>query len=416
LANFLKFGGKIQQRHRVADTERQSYDPGPQTRNMVGLVGAQSVTTQMGDYRFGPIPDAGAVDALLATTPAVFQLNQTDTAVNSATGDYTATETIWAAYGMGRFKLGRWTVVGGLRVEGTRITSQGNQLVFDSNGRLQNITPAQVTRSYVLPMPGLQARFESQPGWLIRGSVTRALNRPNYSEITPVRSLNFLDMRSRSGNPDLEPYEATNFDLSVDKYSEKYGLLSVGLFFKKIDHFIEDAQYPITIGNFGQFIEFKRVNGESASVGGVVTSWQSAKWELPASLGTTSFTLNCTLLNSVTRFPDRPGETLPLDGQQQKQLSIVFSTERGRLSWDATLRYRSKNLEDVIAPGFDNYLLGAFDAELSLAYKLKKDVRLTLGVANLLNMPGREYSGIRSRMNQYDHGGIDFTMGVQWKR
>ena len=415
-ANYLKFGGKLQQRHRVSDTTRSNYDPGSLIRNMVGLVGAPSTATRAGDYRYGPIPDAGAVDALLATAPSIFQINQTDTAVNSATGDYTATETVWAAYGMGRFKLGRWTLVGGLRVEGTRIASEGNQLVFGSTGNLQSIAPAQVTRSYVLPMPGLQARFEPQPGWLLRGSVTRALNRPNYSEITPVRTLNFLDQRSRSGNPDLKPYEATNFDLSLDRYTETFGLFSFGLFFKKIDHFIEDAQYPITIGNLGQFIEFKRINGASASAGGIVSSWQSAKWELPASLGTSSFSLNCTLLNSVTRFADRPGQTLPLDGQQKRQFSLVLSTERGRFSWDATLRYRSKNLEDVIAPGFDNYRIGAIDAELSLAYKLGKDSRLSLGASNLLNRPNEEYSGIRSRMNQYERAGVDFVLGAQWKR
>ena len=414
-SNFLKFGGKIQQRHRVAETERWNYDPGTQIRNMLGLIGTPMVTMQAGAYRYGPIPDANAVDALLATTPAVFQLNQTGTTVNSLTGDYTATETIWAAYGMGRFKMGRWTVLTGLRLEGTRIASQGNQLVFGPDGSLQSITPAQVTRSYVEMLPGLHVRFDPQPGLLIRGSVTRTLNRPSYTEITPARTLNFIDQRSRTGNPDLKPYEATNFDLSLDKYTEKLGLVSFGLFFKKIDHFIEDAQYPITIGDFGQFIEFKRVNGDSARVWGLSTGWQSAKWELPAALGTSSFALNCTLLDSVTRFSDRPGEILPLDGQQKRQFSFVLSTERGRLSWDATLRYRSKNLEDVIAPGFDNYRVAAFDAELSLAYKIGKEGRVTLGATNLLNRPNREYSGIRSRMNQYERSGVDFVFGAQWK-
>jgi len=84
-SNFLKFGGKIQQRHRVAETERWNYDPGTQTRNMLGLIGTPTVTMHAGAYRYGPIPDANAVDALLATTPAVFQLNQTGTTVNSLT-------------------------------------------------------------------------------------------------------------------------------------------------------------------------------------------------------------------------------------------------------------------------------------------------------------------------------------------
>jgi TonB-dependent receptor len=325
---YLKFGGKIQQRHRTAETDRWNYDPGQQTRSMVGLVGTPMVTMHAGAYRFGPIPDANAVDALLPTAPAVFQLNQADTTVNSTTGDYTATETIWATYGMARFKMNRWTILSGVRLEDTRITSDGNQLVFGPDGRLQSITPAQVTRSYVEVLPGLHVRFDPQPGLLVRSSITRTLNRPSYTEITPARTLNFIDQRSRTGNPDLKPYQATNFDLSLDKYTDKFGLVSVGLFFKKIDHFIEDAQYPITIGDFGQFIEFKRINGDSARVWGLSTGWQSAKWELPASLGTSSFALNCTILGSETRFPDRPGEILPLDGQQKRQFSLVLSTEQ----------------------------------------------------------------------------------------
>jgi hypothetical protein len=52
----------------------------------------------------------------------------------------------------------------------------------------------------------------------------------------------------------------------------------------------------------------------------------------------------------------------------------------------------------VIQPGFDNYRIGAFDAELSLAWTLGKDARVTLSVANLLNEPMREYSGTRPRL------------------
>jgi hypothetical protein len=46
----------------------------------------------------------------------------------------------------------------------------------------------------------------------------------------------------------------------------------------------------------------------------------------------------------------------------------------------------------VIQPGFDNYRIGAFDAELSLAWTLGKDARVTLSVANLLNEPMREWA------------------------
>jgi hypothetical protein len=82
-------------------------------------------------------------------------------------------------------------------------------------------------------------------------------------------------------------------------------------------------------------------------------------------------------------------------------VNLVVSAEHRRLSIEASLRYRSGALEDIIGPGFDNYRLGAFDAELSLAYKLGRDTRLTLGVTNLLDRPLREYSGTIARMNRF---------------
>ena len=383
---------------------------------MVDLVETPLVTMQTNEYRFGPIPNANAVAALLPTTPAVLQLNQIDSLVNSTTGDYTATESIWALYGMGRFKpTDRWTILAGVRLEGTSVTSQGNQLVFGAAGNVEGVTPVVVNRSYVQALPGLHIRFDPQPGLLLRTSVTRSLNRPSYGDLTPVRQLNFIDHRSRSGNPDLKPYEATNFDLSLDKYNEKTGLFSVGLFFKKIDHFIADVQYPITIGGLGPFIDFKHVNGDSAKVWGVETSWQSVKWSLPSGFGTGSLALAYTFLQSESRYPDRPGEIFPLFEQSKHQGSIIFQAEHKRFSLDTTLRYRSKDLEDVIGPGFDNYRMGSFDWEVSLAYKLGKDTRLTFGLSNLLNRPNREYSGVVARMNQYEISGVDISVGVQWK-
>jgi outer membrane receptor protein involved in Fe transport len=187
------------------------------------------------------------------------------------------------------------------------------------------------------------------------------------------------------------------------------------VFAKRIKHVVQDAQYPVTIGELGQFIEFQRINGEDARVWGVETGWQSAKRALPAGIGTGSLGVNYTFLHGDTRIRSRPGESFTLKAQPKHLVNLILGIERSRFSGDATLRYRSKTFEDVIDPGFDNYRVGAFDAEVSVAYKLNKDTRLTLGIGNLLNQPVREYSGTRARMNQYDRAGRDFTLGFQWK-
>jgi len=225
--------GKLQQRHRTADTDRQTYDAGAQPLALTGLVGAAAAEAPISALTFGPVPDADAVAARVAGAPGQFVFNGRDTTVNSATADYTATETIWAAYGLARLKRGSWTLLGGVRAEGTRTTAQGNQLAFDSAGRVQAITPAQATRSYWDLLPGLHVRFDPLPTLILRTSVTRTLARPSYGELAPSRQLTFADRRSRAGNPDLKPYAATNFDFSVDTYDARTGLFSVGLFFKR---------------------------------------------------------------------------------------------------------------------------------------------------------------------------------------
>ena len=413
---FLKFGGKLQERHREANTDRSSYDAGAQVLRMTGLVSAATATGPVDQFNFGPVPDAQAVAERVATLPGAFQFNTRDSRVNSTTADSGATETIWAVYGMARTKRGRWTLLGGLRAEGTRVVTDGNQLVFDPTGRLTGIVPVSATRAYWELLPGMHVRFDPTPTLVLRGSVTRSLARPSYGELAPSRQLTFADRRSRTGNPELKPYGATNFDLSADRYSARAGLFSVSVFFKKIDHFIADAQFPVTLGELGTFYDFTRINGDSAQVWGVESGWQSIAWVLPAGLGNGSMQANYTYYGSETHIPRRPGETFPLVDQVKNQLSLTLRDERGPLAVEATVRYRSKMLEDINAPAMDNYRTGYFEAELNVTYKLSKFAKLSLGLANVLDTPTHNYSGERIRVNEFQPAGIDVTLGVQWKR
>ena len=47
------------------------------------------------------------------------------------------------------------------------------------------------------------------------------------------------------GNPNLKPYEADNYDLSIEYYPTKLAVLSAGVFYKSIDNAIFPATYEI---------------------------------------------------------------------------------------------------------------------------------------------------------------------------
>jgi TonB-dependent receptor len=414
--SYLKFGAKLQQRRRTADVERDFFDDGSQPRDMTGLVGRSSVSMDTLNYLFGPVPDSRAVAGLLDTNPDALELNSIRTMINSNTGDYSVTEKSWALYGMGKIRLGAWAVLGGVRVEGTRITSSGQQMVLDQDGLLQGFATAHAGNDYVEVLPGLHLRYEPSSGLLYRGSITRSMSRPNNADIAPYRTLSFIDRRSRIGAPDLKPYLATNLDLSVDKYGEKYGLISFAVFYKKIEHFITDAQYPVEIGNLGTFIEFIHVNGEAARAMGFEFSWQGPTRDLPLNLGRGSLEIDYSFNHGTAHHPTRPDETFPLPRQVDQQGALKVHDERGPLSLDASVSYRSGWWEDLIAPGFDNYITSAWDAEISSAYKFSKNFGITLGASNLLNRPTRHYAGSPSRMNDWQINGVEMSLRAQWKR
>jgi outer membrane receptor protein involved in Fe transport len=271
--------------------------------------------------------------------------------------------------------------------------------VFGSVSPLSMSGLVDATNDYIEILPGLHLRYEPQGGLLYRASITRSMSRPNNADIAPYRTLSFIDRRSRIGAPELKPYLATNFDFSVDWYEANYGLLSFALFYKKIDHFITDAQYPVVIGNLGDFIEFKRVNGETTKAMGAEVGWQSAQWEFPMHLGRGSLEANYSVNHGEAHHPTRPNETFPLPRQVDHQANLKLHETHGSISIDATLGWRSGWWEDLIAPGFDNYIESAWDADVTAAYRLSKGTRITAGASNLFDRATRHYAGSRARFN-----------------
>jgi TonB-dependent receptor len=411
---YLKFGAKIQQRERSADATRQLYDT-PAATTMAGLVGTPDVTLRdVLGYQIGPIPNASAVSAFINANPALFPIDAPKTFINSVTGNYSETETVWAGYVMGKASMGRWSVLGGVRVEGTHFTTKGNQVMFAPDGSLAGAVPAQAAGTYAQVLPGLHLRFDAEPGLLFRASVTRTLIRPNYRDLAPRETINFQDSTISAGNPGLKPYQATNCDLSVDRYSSKIGLVSGALFYKEISHFIAEAKLPVTLGNLGNFIESTNINGGTARVWGMETSWQSSTWDLPAAI-TGSVELNYTFLRSESTLPNHPGQILPLQEQPEHQASVTLHGGRGAFSMDLNVRYRTTILDDIVTPDRDVYKRGGFDTEINAAYVINKDLRIVAGVVGLFRRFDRSYSGDPSRLKEFEASGVVLNVGVRWK-
>ena len=73
---------------------------------------------------------------------------------------------------------------------------------------------------------------------MLRASANKTVSRPSFGDVSPRVGYSRGDEEVRLGNPELDPYESKNIDLSVEKYIGSSGIVSLGLFHKSIDGYI----------------------------------------------------------------------------------------------------------------------------------------------------------------------------------
>lgn len=128
----------------------------------------------------------------------------------------------------------------GLRVARTRVSGVG--AVGGADGVLG--LPVTAHNEYFDWLPSLNMTYEPFRGFLVRFAAADTISRPQLSSLTPGTTAFTTALSSTGaaptvtiGNPYLNPFRSTNFDLSFEKYFGKGGLVSVTLFSKDIKSF-----------------------------------------------------------------------------------------------------------------------------------------------------------------------------------
>jgi outer membrane receptor protein involved in Fe transport len=78
-----------------------------------------------------------------------------------------------------------------------------------------------------------------------RAAYYAAVVRPGFGDMAPIALFNDDRDELEMGNPNLKPYEADNYDLSIEYYPTQLSVLSAGVFYKSIDNAIFPATYEI---------------------------------------------------------------------------------------------------------------------------------------------------------------------------
>ncbi len=340
-----------------------------------------------------------------------------DVAGNAATSleeDYTASEDIFASYAMGTWDIGSLRIIGGVRVENTRFKATGNSVELDDDDGY-TVSPVEANRSYTNVLPGLQLRYDAADDWVLRASANKTVSRPSFGDISPRRALNAGDQELRLSNPQLDPYESKNIDLSVEKYIGTTGIVSLGLFHKSIDGYIVETVSQNDPAYDGLDV-IRPINGRKATVRGAEFNWQQQLAFLPGALDGLLVGASGTWLD--TRFDagiaDREGEEFMLPRASRHVYSAHIGYEKYGLSTRLAAVYRSEYLDTVgTGRAFDIYVAPNTQLDFSLDYKFTPRISMYLEAQNLLDKPLELYQGTRSRTLQMEEYGRTYAVGLK---
>jgi iron complex outermembrane recepter protein len=305
-----------------------------------------------------------------------------------------------AAYAQASFGFEEWAVpvsgTLGVRYVDTDTVSSGYNRVQSSSG----VTYPRGSRSggYEKWLPSLNLRFditESLVGRMTAGSV---MARPSPSQLALRRSLDTRVNRTGTrGNPDLQPFEADQYDIGLEWYFSADSYVSAALFRKEISSFIinqtsaEDGDGVACDFDTNPNCYFitRPVNGtDKVTINGVEAGAQLAMSFLPGPWD------GFGLLANVTYQDDKgykqrnffTNEILPFPGLSDLSYNFSLYFENARFNARASYNWREEWLITPAGrgglPEF-NEEYGSLDA--SFGVNITPEITVFLEAVNLLD-------------------------------
>lgn len=410
----VKWGGKARLRHKSLNMVYSVYDGFDGDFTLADVVGQPSY----GLADIAPVPDLGKVRDFFAANRDKMELNQFDTDLANAAENYDAKEDVLATYLQARFQNDTLRLIGGLRVENTKVNMFGNRIEILSDEEEIFVTPVQARHNYTDWLPSLNLRADLSPDIVARAGVYKSLSRPSFGKMAPRFSVEENEDGERDGtfgNPDLKPYRAWNGDATLEYYFAPKAVVQVGGFWKSVQDFIVDANFED--GSFNGIPYSKAtipINGDSARVLGLEASYSQAFTMLPAPFDGLLMNLNYTFTDAKGDLAD--GRRIPLPASSKHNFNAVMGYDKGILSFRIAGAYRDGYLDEVGATADeDRYVRPHFQVDLSAKVRVTDNFTIFADMVNLNNAKYVAYQNGPStrRLLQYEEYKWTAKFGVK---
>jgi len=247
---------------------------------------------------------------------------------------YTGNEKTYSGYVQAKYEFDIGVPIDGLigvRATRTEDTINGFARTASTGGTV--VTPVTRVNNYNDFLPNVSARFRFLPELQMRLAFTKTRTRPGFGQLNPSLTIGAappictLDptnpdsgpgspdcIRGASGgNPDLKPIESSNYDASLEYYFSRSGSITVGIFRKDLNGFINNFTTDIEDAEFGRLRINRPENGGKGQINGIEAGARTffrAPF-LPDWLSNFGALVNYTYLDHGTELAPSLAATLP---------------------------------------------------------------------------------------------------------
>jgi TonB-dependent receptor len=308
------------------------------------------------------------------------------------------------------------------------------------NGLESNVIPVTTKRNYTDVLPSFNFVLDVTDTQKVRFGAAKVVAPQDLYSLGLGQSYNFTRGANdpvtgnarfffdggSSGNPNLDPYRASQFILSYENYFAPGGLASLATFYKQVDNFVETENIATFVkDDFGGTTNNVTlpVNAGNGRIYGIEVSGQYAFGNAVEWLRGFGAAANYTYSQSQSQQPTSFTTTGPIPGVSRDALTGTLYYENHGFSIRGSYSYRDKALNDsqvgsTFAFGGKVYEVfsapyGQLDAQAS--YDFNRHVGVIVSVQNLTDEAQHTYLQWPNQPFTYDDSGRRFFVGVKGK-
>lgn len=388
----------------------------PNLKTAAGVLSLYDTTAYSGAFKLGPEPDLG----------------NNRTVRESDTGFF-----FQADY---RFNVLGKVVRGNVGVRDVHTEQRAGGYTFLSGNGVAITT----TRQYDDVLPSFNMAVDLTDSLVGRFAVAKVMARPDLGSLSPGASLS-VSGSSRAvtvGNPNLDPFRATAYDVALEYSFDQGALISVAGFQKDIASLVQTLTLnaPFTGNPFGlpdslataacgtvngcsaqaNWNFSAPINSQGGTLKGFEINYQHPFRFLPGLLQNTGVLLNYTYVSSRINYLNAAGAVVSvrdLTGLSRSSYNATAYYEDNKVSLRASAAFRAKYLTRVPGQEAGTDVDGTnatLNVDVSAQYTINDHLKVTFEAINLTDEWQDQFNDSSNRVSYYHHTGREFLIGARY--